>query len=563
MSYLITTVDDGTVLMDTALPTGPRIANPTLVEQLNNAESFTFTIAADHPAYRSLLLRHWVQIYDRATDETTLVRLLDPVIKGTTVAYTCEGVLACLNDTLATREDWQFAGTPAELIDWILAPHNAQAVLADGSPDPQRQIVRGVVSDNLDPNNYVVRSIDASPTISSAEMLARSTHKSSAGGFIRVRTVNGVNYLDWLSAPLDSGRTIRYAVTLQEWQQQLKAADIFTACWPEGAQLDSDDPDFNGRLHLDGATAGAVELWPGSNRWGYANLDAEARYGRVVGTATWDDIHSVEVLLQRSAGWVAAHMLTGITINAAAADIEHLHPGDAATFLIPDPVGINTKLNVSGRTRILTDRTRWTIAMGAQAESLVESVATARRAADQVSELQNSTVRLGEQVAENRHSTLELSSLLDQTAETIRAEVASTYATQDTLNSEAEARETAIAIAADGVLGQFNEWRSTTYTDEMGAMQTRWDAADLWWRVGVDGMQIGRLDSSFRTHIGDDDFTITQNGIEQFKAKGNRVGVGALRAREYVQVGAWRWLTIGMPAGEVFGLVWTQLTEED
>jgi hypothetical protein len=563
MSYLITTADDNAVVMDTALPTGPRVANPVLKVKQSAADSFTFTIDTTHPVYPAITLRHWLQILDRDTGETRMVRFLDPDLQGTTATYSCEGTLAALNDTLATRDDNYFSGPPADFIDWILAPHNAQAVDADGNPDPYRQIVRGVVSADLDPNNLIVRSIDTSPTLTTAEFLARSTYKSSAGGFLRLRTVNGINYLDWLSAGVDSGVTIRYAVTLEQWKEQLKAAQIVTACWPEGAQSDDGNPEDNPpRLHLDSTTQGAVELWPGSGRYGFVDTAAEALYGRIVGTNTWDDVTTPTALLQRAAAWVSARKLTQVSLDVKSADIDLLHPGDIATVIVPDPVDINAQLSVASISKHLTDRTKWSISMGAEAETFMSKVTAGRRAADQVIALQSSSARLGEAISETRQTTLMLESSIDQTASAIRAEVSETYATQGALDAEVQARQVSVQISADGVLAQFNNWKNNTYSNEMGGQQSNWEELNLWQRTSATGMEFGRTNSSFSTHIDDDEFTIAQNGVPQFSARGNRVSVGALRAREYLQVGSWRWMTVIMPGGETFGLVWTQETEE-
>jgi hypothetical protein len=552
------------LLTDTRLPTMPTVTMLEVLETANAAPTLMFKIPVNHPNYTHLRLRGWVELAEVGGNKQVF-RITNIQIGSAIAKVYGEGIQAVFNDTLIIAP-CEFSGTPVAFIDMVLARHNAQAIQADGTPDPFRQIVRGTISDDLDPNNNIVRRVDAETPISTAEFLRRSTYESTLGGQFRVRTTtSGVNYLDWVSGGALNLQIIRYTDTLQSWGQHADVTNVATACFPTGARMgdELDSP----RLTLDASTAGALFLFRDpdtkKDRYGFYNSNAVDLYGLVIGTNTWDDVTTPTVLLQRAVDWTAQQMVTKITVDATCVDkhlfdpsVSPLNVGEKIRFVGPTLLNIDMILTVKSVRCDYLDAARWEVSLGAEVDTLTSAIARNTRAVNQVSEIATSSVKMGEVVTAVKQYTVQLSSKIDQTAENIQTVLESEYVNSDNFNTEIENLTTIINTSASGVEADFNNWKSTIYVNDLGQETAKWDALNLWVRAGVNGVDIGRSASQYVTHVDDDEFSVWQSGLEVFAARQGQVNVGALIARNAVQVGHWKWLTVATNNGETFGLIW-------
>lgn len=398
------------LLFDTRQPTGPRVASPTVVEDLNATPILTFSMATSHPLYGAISpLNSWIEVRENGVDNPVgRFRVVFPEGPGPAgiVKFTCHGVEAVLNDT--RQPHWSLSSTPANIVSKILANHNVQARLPNGNADPYRQLTLGTVSSDLDPNNLIVRSVDAYPYPTSMEILKRSTWDSSAGGFVRVRTVaNGTNYVDWLSTGGVNLQVIRFGGTLIDWNQLADSTNVITACEPIGAEID----DEGNRLLLGDGDGGTLLYTDseGVGHYGFVNTEAQAVYGLIVASATWDDVTTKPVLLQRATDYVAKGSLTQVTISSKVIDQHLIDPvayqtlqvGDNVRFQVP-PIGLNQLMRVSSRRLVLDDAAQWQVTLGAKRATLVDKVADFSRTADQVIQVVESNARLNEAVTEIR-----------------------------------------------------------------------------------------------------------------------------------------------------------------
>ncbi|MDR2930669.1 MAG: phage tail protein [Propionibacteriaceae bacterium] len=391
---------DRFLLMDSGLPTGPRLSDPVIVEEPNAAPSLRFTITVDHPLFDSLTIRNtWLEVREQGKSTPERFRVLDAESTSDAVTeITTEGVLAVFNDTIQPHV--RFDGKPSEWIDLVLANHNAQAVLPNGSPDPMRQIVRGFVDDSLDSNARIIRSVGGYPYPSTMEILKRSTWDSTAGGVVRIYTgTDGVNYLDWLSAGALSTQVIRWGGTLQDWRRSMSSVGIITACEPAGAELDTDEelPANQARPRLVLSASDEADLLytdaQGIGHYGAVNQAAQAVHGLVVASAVWDDVTTPAMLKRRAAEFATTHSLTQVSIDAAVVDQHLLDPSitqlsvsERVRLVIP-PLGLDQQLTVARRQRSLVDASKWKVELGAKQSTIGDAINKGVRAADQVNEV--------------------------------------------------------------------------------------------------------------------------------------------------------------------------------
>ena len=559
---------DRFALMDSRLPAGPRVGDPVITEDRNAAPVLSFTITRDHPLFDSLTLRTtWLEV--RETGAATVERYRVEPVDGdgpdgvlTVKAY---GAMACLNDTV--QPHWEHSGSPIELIDTILANHNAQAKLPDGSPDPMRQILRGVVSADLDPNNLVTRRVDAWPYPSSMEILLRSTCDSAAGGFVRVRTgTDGRNYLDWLSTGALSEQVVRFGGTLRQWRRSMDASQVISACEPIGAQLEDEDGNpIDGQRLLLGPSDGADLLYTDSDgvkHYGVINQAARARYGLVVGSRTWDDVTTPTMLKARAAEHAATGSLTQIRLDASMVDQHLIDPSvaqvglcDRVRVVVP-AIKLDSVMAVSRRVRRLASAD-WSVELGERRATLVESVAKGVRAADQVIDLVVSNVRLGETVqaaqatadtalatardavdaAADVAVTVEtLQSTITQTEEKIRADVGATFVTKTALTQTTQSLSTSLTQTAEAIdvkISQSNE----RVAQINGAVVAEAAARETLIRLGASGVEVGKADSPTKTVLGNNGLSIQVNGLEVAQYTSTLATISNMKVSQSLEIG--------------------------
>ncbi|MDR2930896.1 MAG: phage tail protein [Propionibacteriaceae bacterium] len=415
ISYQMFLVSDGArhLIMDTRLPAGPRVGAPTIVDEANSASVLTFDVAMSHPLFDALTLRNsWIEVAEAGVAGVERFRVIDadgPGIDGVS-SVTAEGVMAVLNDSV--QPHWAHKGPPTQLIDRILANHNGQMRRPDGSPDPMRQIRRGLISSDLGDGAPIDRVVDAWPYPVTMDALKRSTWDSATGGHVRVRTAeDGVNYLDWSSTGSLSAQVIRFGGTLQEWHRTMTGSGIVTACEPLGKKLKSETEGEDRRLAL--TLADQADLLyvdsDGLEHYGVINQEAAKVYGLIVASMTWDDIEDASTLLRRAAEHVAENSLTEVSVTASVVDQHLIDPQiaqltvfDRARFVVP-AIGIDQTMTVARRKRSLVDVGDWSIELGAKRSSLSDAINRGERAADQVIELASSNVRMGQAVREVQH----------------------------------------------------------------------------------------------------------------------------------------------------------------
>jgi hypothetical protein len=574
-SFTLVVVDSSGVehlLMDTALPLSPRVGDLIFKEKKNAAPTLTFDIDVDHPARGVLINRAWVRLDEPMADSVWFQISIPADTSSAVQQVTATGLMACLGDTLIIPGT-DYAGTCKGFIELVCAIHNAQAVDSLGNPDPRRQLAVGNISSDLDPNDYITRSQDGYPAISTWEWLRRSTfgNDALADSTVKVRSVQQpdgkwINYVDWLSATSSflSPQTLRYGGNIQTWRALLDEQGVYTACLPFGAVLNEENTE---RLMLSVDDPGATPLWtnPANGEISYGIVDAEraAVYGRLAGSATWDDVTTGRVLAERAAAWVAARKLPRLTFDATALD-GHIVDENVPAFAIGQkvkvegPLGITDIMPILSTVRPLADPTGWKITVGAEAPTIMSSLGQVRDTASTLVSLADSDARLGVQVNNAWETAKSLSSVITQTAAEIRAEVAQTYVTSDSHMVDVEELRANLSLTAEGILAEFSAWQQTQYADDLGQQQSNWDELNLWLRTSVDGLQIGRDTSPYQVLADDDEFRISKDGLILFQAKAGRVAANSLHVVSQLSVGNWRWVPFTVSDGEVFGCIYSK-----
>lgn len=289
-----------------------------LSEELNTHGSLDMTL----DDLQGLALRSTVGVYDDdGLRWRGRVLSIESTLDGMKQVH-CEGALSFLCDTVLPP--FSFKGTPEALFRAIINNHNTQ--LGDGDP---RRFTIGTIT-VTDPNDYISRSSESA--MSSWEAIT-SRLIETCGGYVYLsgEYLNVINYV--ADFDVQSGQTVHFSENLIDLTDSADADGVVTVLYPYGAQFPENideggeqipNPDYEVLPEPTG-TLPFFATW-GGNR---LTLDDPVpwqagiyKYGRVYGTATWDDITLAENLETAAEHWLYENYLEHIgALGVSAADL--------------------------------------------------------------------------------------------------------------------------------------------------------------------------------------------------------------------------------------------------
>ena len=305
-----------------------KIFDPSLELELNKTGSFVFTLYSDHPRFSTVKrLKSIIQVFQ---DDYLLFRgrVLDEEVGWhNEKTFSCEGELAFLLDSI--QRPYDFTGSIPEFLGMLLSNHNAQV-------DPEKRFTLGNVT-VTDPNDYIVRSdIDY---VNTWDVITKKL-VDMLGGFLQVRHVNGVNYLDYLKeSTLLAPQKITFGTNLLDLKRTRKGEDIATAIIPLGAKLQ----DTEQRLTIESVNGGVDYL---------VDEDAAKDLGIIYKVVIFDDVTDPSNLKTKGEAQLSDSVKQWESIDLTAADmatvnrnITSFHIGtmvDVSSF----PHGLNQRFRV-------------------------------------------------------------------------------------------------------------------------------------------------------------------------------------------------------------------------
>ena len=310
-----------------------KVFDPSLELELNKTGSFVFTLHTDHPRYSSV--KRMKSIITVLQDDFLLFRgrVLDEEVGWhNEKTFFCEGELAFLLDTI--QRPYDFTGSITDFLGMLLSNHNAQA-------DAEKQFTLGNVT-VTDPNDYIVRSdIDY---VNTWDVITKKLI-DLLGGFLQVRHVGGVNYLDYLEdSTLLAPQKITFGKNLLDLKRSRKGEDIATAIIPLGAKLkDAEGNDTDQRLTIASVNGGVDFL-----------VDAAAtnELGTIFRTVIFDDVTEASNLKTKGQAHLSDSVKQWESIDLTAADLATVDR-DITSFHIgtqvqveSNPHGLNQRFRV-------------------------------------------------------------------------------------------------------------------------------------------------------------------------------------------------------------------------
>ena len=247
----------GQVLLDTSSGINPGVVAAVCEPKLNEAGSFTFTIAKRHPLYDSIAAMETYVSVEEDEEEIFYGRII--MIQKNRIGgikqVTCEGAFAFLLDYEMDADAEETTYTAAAYFQRCIDAFNAGI-----GTDPARHIGVGTINISGASESKAYKN----GSVSQVQSVLRSKLMNAYDGFVRIRR-NGTDHLiDWLSqVGADNPQTIAIAQNVISQNTNESGEDIFTLIRPQG----------NDKIRID-----PIPL----------SQDMLNRYGRIIRTVNFD-----------------------------------------------------------------------------------------------------------------------------------------------------------------------------------------------------------------------------------------------------------------------------------
>lgn len=288
-----------------------KLIKPKLTLAVNQAGSLSFKLPPSNRGYdeegilnkQVLVLKNGdALLYGRVMTESV-------DIWGNRDIY-CEGELSFLNDTHQPQGKWQNMTIEAFLTQ-LINVHNSHV-----AANKQFRVGNVTVTD---------------PDIGGEDTIYRFTNWETTwdciqdklldkfGGYLQVRYVNNVRYLDYLAAiPTVGGQNITFGKNLLDFTRNFDANDIKTVIVPFGAALDEEA--------VEGLTAYLdVKSVNGGSPYVY-NQSAVNEFGWVEEVVHWDDVTQPANLLRNAQNYLEDVQYEKMIIDLNAFDLNRIDP---------------------------------------------------------------------------------------------------------------------------------------------------------------------------------------------------------------------------------------------
>lgn len=478
-------------------------------EDAENIDSLTLAAPYNHPYLSSIEPLASTIVCKKGDAVVFEGRALD---NGTdfynTHTWTCESCLAYLKDTV--QEPYSYSGTLRGLLEQFIAAHNAAV------EEKKRFSVGNVTV--TDDNDYIAYSnSEFSVTLDAIRDKLIKTH----GGYLRVRYVGDVKYLDYI-ADFDSlsAQTVEYGKNLLDVKINRDHTDRASVLIPLGAE----DEETGERLTIASVNDDKNYL---------ENAAAIAEIGKIWRTEIWEDVTVAGNLLRKGQArllelvqGVTSMELTIVDESDTGADIGDIRAG-MYVKCVSEPHGIDGTYRCMSRTRDYLNPDGNTITIGASGVRLT-SLSTKQNStlsaleedilgqtsridgiSDKVDDLEDTVSELGD-VDGLKEEIRECYSEIDKTAEQIQSTVRDNYLSKDDLTTIQQDFQTAITQASSEIRMDF-----TSITNEITEnVSSNFALIAEYIRFRGALIELGKVGNAFTAELSNESLAFKENGQE-------------------------------------------------
>jgi len=228
----------------------------------------------------------------------------------------CEGELAFLNDSTQPPAEY-YGQTVRGFLETLINIHNSK--VAD---DKQFTIGSVTVTDSDDP---LYRYTNYEKTI---ECINEKLVKK-LGGHLRIRKVDGVRYLDYLTDyPNTNSQIIEFGKNLLDFTRKWDLTEFATVIVPLGNRLDESPIEaLDAYLTVESVNNGSLYV---------QSSEAVASYGWIEKVIHWDDVSTASSLLSKAEAYLSDIQFDNMSIELSALDLHYLDVNYEAVKLLDE-----------------------------------------------------------------------------------------------------------------------------------------------------------------------------------------------------------------------------------
>ena len=466
-----------------------------VTEGLNKSGTAQLIMPPGHPLYSSFVsYKTLVTIYenDGLVFRGRALYPADDFYRCRTI--TCEGERGFFRDGVI--RPYLYQDTPAAIFAHALSLYNAQV-------DEFKRFALGEIT-VTDANNYIRME---STTAEKFDVFFNKLVER-CGGYITFHTnETGERCANWLDEiGTQSTQPIEFGENLLNYEQSGASPDLATVIVPYGAQLEDGT-----RVDITSVTENGEDY--------LQDDEAVALRGTIVATVTWDDVTEPANLKTKAAQWLAEHKLALNSLKLTALDLSKMdrsigsfHTGDRVR-VVSKPHGVDEWFQLTDRVRNMLDDASGEITLGKTSASLVGAdvaTATANSIAMERQKQEIYAVVKNDAAAAELDIEKKMTTLLQQTSESIMTEVAGTYATADQVTGLAK---TTFEQLEDSFSFEFTELQTQVENID-GQQRTKFQEMQRYIRF-VDGhIELGEVGSAIILRQQNDRISFIDGGAE-------------------------------------------------
>lgn len=442
---------------------------------------------------------------------------------------TCESFLGFFCDSIQdyiAERNW----TVNELIQHIVTVHNSKV-------EEYKRFTVGEVT-VTDPNDNLYIGIQRETTWKTIQ----EKLIGKLGGEIRLRVVNGVNYIDYLTE-IGEKRSTKIALShnMKKITREKNSTAYITRLEPYGTKLTVEqtttDDDGNEttqavqteeRLDISSVNGGLKYI---------VDEEAEAAFGIIVGTVNFDDVTDAYNLMQKGKAYLAENNRMLVKYSITALDLSLLGI-DIDDFDVCNSHPIeNRLLNISDTVRIIkknidvVNEHSTSIEVGDNFKSLTEMQL---EQANKMTVMTQTVGKIESNYVTNEKLTAEsaaTSSMISQATDAIMLNVEESFASKKGIEELEEYVKSELTVLANQITAKFTT--TTKQVEEVdGELQTKFEELYKYISLSDNGITIRSSDSTISLSLDNENGIIfARNGVEIGRWDGDNFFTGNIHIR--------------------------------
>jgi hypothetical protein len=498
--------------------TGFELLDLSVTEGLNKSGTASFTMPPEHPAYNEMVAyKTEIKIFedDVLTFRGRVLHKSDNFYKQRTVV--CEGERGFFRDSVC--RPYLYQTTPEEIFTALVGIHNAQV-------EPFKRFVVGSVT-VTDPNDYV--AFESETALKTGEVLDKLVER--CGGYITFETdADGHRIVNWVAdLGFRSGQSIEFGENLLDFTRADDTTEPATALIPYGAK----NEETGERLTIAEVNNGVDFI---------EDAEAVAIRGHIFESAYWDDVTVAANLLTKAREHLASRKNIITKLSLSAVDLHYLDK-NIATFRCGDKIRVKSKPHGVDEDFLLVDLSRNLLApdqgqitLGKETASLTGLNADGEKNIQtQIVKTEQSVraefnTNIAAQIAEAKRA---MTSLITQTSEQIKMEVAESYATNDEVTNLVSTTMTQLSDSFEFLFRSLE----TTVADNDESNRTKFEEINKYIRFENGNIILGQTGNTITLKIEHDRIAFLQSGTEKAFFSNNMLTVTDANFLTTLQIG--------------------------